>query len=53
MFGTDECPYCKLLKEDFLIPMLISGDYTDKVILREAHIAAGAIITDFSGKKPA
>ena len=51
MFGTDECPYCRLLKEDFLIPMLISGDYTDKVIMREAHISPGADITDFSGKK--
>ena len=51
MFGTDECPYCALLKEDFLIPMIISGDYTDKVILREVHISSRAGITDFSGKK--
>ncbi len=51
MFGTDECPYCYLLKEDFLVPMLISGDYTDKVIIREAHISPGADIIDFSGKK--
>lgn len=50
MFGTDECPYCELLKEDFLIPMIISGDYTDKIIFREAHIASGASIIDFSGK---
>ena len=28
MFGTEECPYCELLREDFLIPMIISGDYT-------------------------
>ncbi|MCU7799714.1 MAG: thioredoxin fold domain-containing protein [gamma proteobacterium symbiont of Lucinoma myriamae] len=51
MFGTDECPYCTLLKEDFLIPMIISGDYTDKVILREVHVVSPAAITDFSGKK--
>jgi len=51
MFGTDECPYCKLLKEEFLIPMLISGDYTDKIIIREAHISPRAEIIDFSGKK--
>ncbi len=52
MFGTDECPFCELLKEDFLIPMIISGDYTDKIILREAHIGyGGAQIIDFSGKK--
>jgi len=51
MFGTDGCPYCRLLKEDFLIPMLISGDYQDKVIIREAHISPGAYIIDFLGKK--
>ncbi|MCW8929847.1 MAG: thioredoxin fold domain-containing protein [Gammaproteobacteria bacterium] len=51
MFGTDECPYCQLLKEDFLIPMLISGDYTDKVLIREAHISPETDIIDFSGKK--
>lgn len=51
MFGTDECPYCKLLKEDFLIPMIISGDYTDKIILREVHIASRTDIIDFSGEK--
>lgn len=50
MFGTDECPYCQLLKEDFLIPMIISGDYTDKVILREVHVASRSDIIDFSGK---
>ena len=51
MFGTDECPYCEMLKEEFLIPMLISGDYEDKVILREADIDAGDSIINFSGKK--
>ncbi|MCP3850415.1 MAG: thioredoxin fold domain-containing protein [Gammaproteobacteria bacterium] len=51
MFGTDGCPYCRLLKEDFLIPMLISGDYQDKVIIREAHISPGESIIDFQGKK--
>jgi thioredoxin-related protein len=50
MFGTDHCPYCKMLKEEFLIPILISGDYTDKVIIREAHVSAGSTLIDFSGK---
>lgn len=51
MFGTDECPYCRLLKEDFLIPMIISGDYTDKILLREVHVAPQSDIIDFSGQK--
>lgn len=51
MFGTDECPYCELLKEEFLIPMLISGDYNDKILIREAHVSEGESIIDFSGKE--
>ncbi len=51
MFGTRGCPFCHLLKEDFLIPMIISGDYTDKVILRQLYIEDGKDIIDFSGQK--
>lgn len=51
MFATDECPYCELLKEEFLIPMIISGDYTDKIILREAHVGTEESIINFSGKE--
>jgi len=51
MFGTDECPFCERLREEFLIPMIISGDYTDKVILREVHLGYNNYLIDFSGKK--
>ncbi len=51
MFGTESCPFCHLLKEDFLIPMIISGDYTDKVILRQLYITDGKDIIDFSGQR--
>lgn len=50
MFGTDECPYCEMLREEFLIPMIISGDYTDKIIMREVHIAYYEKLIDFNGK---
>ena len=51
MFASEECPFCYLLREDFLVPMIISGDYTDKVILREIHVSYGDSMIDFSGKK--
>ncbi len=51
MFGTESCPFCHLLKEDFLIPMIISGDYTDRVILRQLYITDDREIIDFSGQK--
>ena len=50
MFSTDGCPYCEMLKEDFLIPMTISGAYNDKVIIIEVHIAYMRSITYFDGK---
>ena len=34
MFSMDGCGYCELVEQDFLRPMLISGDYRDKVIIR-------------------
>lgn len=35
VFSSSHCPYCDLLKGDFLEPILISKDYTHKVIIRE------------------
>ncbi len=37
LFSIEHCPFCQLVKEDFLKPMLISGNYKDKVIIRELH----------------
>ena len=51
MFGSDECPFCYLLREDFLVPMIISGDYVDKVILREIHVSYSETMIDLSGEK--
>lgn len=51
MFSTTGCPYCELLKEDFLIPMIISGAYTNKILIRELHVAEaeGVRVVDFQG----
>ena len=32
-FVAEWCPYCKILEEDMLKPMVISGDYDGKVII--------------------
>ena len=50
MFGTDECPYCEMLREEFLIPMIISGEYSAKIIMREVHIHYNEKIIDYNGK---
>ena len=51
MVSQDHCPYCVLLKNDLLNPMMISGDYTDRVIMAELIIDLGGTITDFDGQK--
>jgi len=47
------CSYCDLLEEEFIKPMLLSGDYTDKVIIRKLVIDNGSRVTDFSGQRVA
>jgi thioredoxin-related protein len=47
------CSYCDLLEEEFIKPMLLSGDYTDKVIIRKLIVDNGSRVTDFSGQRVA
>jgi len=49
LFSLSHCPYCKQIKENFLIPMIISGDYKNKVIIREMNIEENPDIVSFSG----
>ena len=51
MFSASYCGYCSVIKEEFLKPMLISGDYTDKVIIRVLEIDADDDIRDIDGKQ--
>jgi thioredoxin-related protein len=50
MVSQDHCPYCVLLKNDILNPMMISGDYADRVVMAELIFDLGGSITDFDGK---
>ncbi|SCZ66752.1 thioredoxin family protein [Thiohalomonas denitrificans] len=49
MFYAEHCYYCTRVEEDFLEPMLISGDYTDKVIIRRVDLENPRRIIDFDG----
>jgi thioredoxin-related protein len=48
-FSADECSYCEQLEEDFLQPMLLSGEYEDRVIIRKLILDDGSSVSDFSG----
>lgn len=50
-FVADYCPYCETVKEEFLKPMLRSGDYGDRVVMRQLDITSGEEIVLVNGKK--
>ncbi|HED16915.1 MAG TPA: hypothetical protein ENI64_08920 [Gammaproteobacteria bacterium] len=50
MFAAEECPYCEILESEVLRPMLISGDYGGKVLIRKFMIDHEGKIRDFDGK---
>ena len=50
MFSIQSCPYCAIVREEFLEPMKISGDYENKVVMRIIKMDAHSLI-DFNGHK--
>ena len=49
MFSASHCGYCSIVKDEFLKPILLSGDYTDKVIIRVLEIDSGDDVRDLDG----
>ena len=45
LFSASHCGYCTIIKEEFLKPMLLSGDYVDKVLIRKLVIDGGRTLT--------
>ena len=52
-FSAIDCSYCEQLEEDFLEPILLSGDYSDRIIVRKLHLDDGSQVVDFGGTKKA
>ena len=50
LFSSVYCDYCKFIKEEFLNPMIKSGDYTNKVIIRVVEDDQGDEVIDFNGE---
>lgn len=47
--SQSDCGYCERLKSELLEPMRISGDYDQRVLIRELNIDAGESVLDFNG----
>jgi len=51
MFHADHCVYCQRMENEFLKPMLISGDYEGKVIMRRVKLDPAYMLRDFDGAR--
>ena len=49
IFSATTCPYCILQEEEILKPMLISGDYGNKVIIRKVLVSEEPELVNFRG----
>lgn len=47
LVSQDHCPFCIQLKEEILHPMLISGEYNGRLLMREIFIDLGSTVVDF------
>ncbi len=49
LVSQEDCPYCHLIKEDVIRPMILGGDFKDDILIRELFIDEGETIVDFRG----
>lgn len=48
--AAKHCSYCKLIEEHVLVPMIISGDYESKALIRQVDIEENTFFIDFNGE---
>ena len=50
MLHAEHCPYCALMENEILSPMIKSGEYDKKVIIRKLQVDEARDVIDFAGK---
>ena len=51
LMSQEDCPSCKMLKREILNPMVLSGDYDNRIIMRELMIDSDIELRGFDGYK--
>lgn len=49
-FAADSCPYCQVVEESYLQPMIRTGEYAGRVLFRVIHVDDDAALRDFDGR---
>lgn len=50
MLHAEHCPYCALMESDILSPMIKSGEYDKRILIRKLQIDEARDVKDFTGK---
>lgn len=50
-FSDPDCGYCRKLEKEIFLPMLRSGDYQDRVLLRKIPWLSRGLLKDFDGSE--
>ncbi|WP_245795353.1 thioredoxin family protein [Thioalkalivibrio denitrificans] len=50
-FALTGCPHCHVAEEEFLKPMIRSGEYEGKVLIRKLLMDRGNTVVDFDGQE--
>ena len=51
MFSLPDCPYCKVVRTNYLEPMLREGKPAERPHIRELKITSAKSLTDFDGSR--
>lgn len=50
-FTAADCPYCAIVREDYLEPMFSRGTYRGQILFRVVHVDGDDRVRDFSGRE--
>jgi thioredoxin-related protein len=51
LYSRDDCPYCRIVKRNYLQPLLSEPRYQKRVIVREINVDSESTLIDFDGQK--
>ena len=51
MFSLPGCPYCKVVRQNYLAPMLTENPESERPVLREVHITSDRPLVGFDGSQ--
>ena len=51
MFSLPGCPYCKVVRQNYLAPMLKENPESERPVLREVHITSDRPLVGFDGSQ--